>query len=144
MASLAAALVLVLVVGHITQRDGMIPLVDDGTFIAPEHSGLPPGRTYVGRIQPVTRDAIPIQAMPPTYLSGVVTYAPDGRFAKLLMGATRFLSCRDALDDTESAIAKAQERQPPGARTEGVCFPLHTYNYDDVTSVKAGPKSPET
>lgn len=113
-ASIVAAVALVAVVAHITQPGGFIPLADAE------------------------------QSMPPTYLSGVVTYAPDGRFAKLLMGATRFLSCRDALDDTESAIAKAQERQPPGARTEGVCFPLHTYNYDDVTSVKAGPKSPET
>lgn len=88
-------------------------------------------------------DPTPNAGMPPTYLSGVATYAANGRFVKLLMGSTRFLTCRMALDDTETALAKAQEMQPAGARSEGICIPLHTYNYADVSGLN-GPQTDES
>lgn len=70
--------------------------------------------------------------LPPTYLSGVVTYDPDGRYVRLITSTNRFHSCRDALDDTQSAQARAAEFAPPGSRTEGLCIPLHTYSVADL------------
>lgn len=71
-------------------------------------------------------------ALPPTYLSAIVTYDAHGRFVTLVTGSTRFTSCRDALDDTQSALAKHAEYAPKGSRAEGACIPLHTYSAEDL------------
>lgn len=70
--------------------------------------------------------------LPPTYVSGVVTYDVEGHFAKLVTGSTRFLSCREALDDTMSALAKFAEYAPKGSIAEGVCIPVHTHSPADL------------
>lgn len=71
--------------------------------------------------------------LPPMYLSGVATYDTAGRFVALRTGTTRFLSCREALDDARVSLEKAIEYQPKGAHSEGLCVPLHTYNATDLT-----------
>lgn len=69
--------------------------------------------------------------LPPTFLSGVATYDTDQRFVALRTGTTRFLSCREALDDARVSLEKAIEYQPKGARSVGLCIPLHTYTMAD-------------
>lgn len=70
--------------------------------------------------------------LPPMYLSAVVNYDSNRRFTRVVVGSTRFLTCRDALDDTQSALALAAEYAPVGAHAEGICIPLHTYNDADL------------
>lgn len=77
--------------------------------------------------------------LPPTFLSAVAMYAPDGTFVKLEVGNDRFTSCRDALDDTMSAIARASEFAPPGARTIGQCIPIRTYAVRDLMPEQVAP-----
>lgn len=72
------------------------------------------------------------QVFPPMYLSGVVAYDTTRRFTQLKTGRTRFLSCREALDDTQSALALAAEYAPAGSHSEGICIPLHVYNETDL------------
>jgi len=70
--------------------------------------------------------------LPPTFLSAVATYDTEGRFARLLVGSTRFLNCKDALEDTRGALEKAAEFGPAGSRAVGQCIPLKTFNDQDL------------
>lgn len=70
--------------------------------------------------------------LPPTYLSAIATYDKDGRFVALNSGTTRYLSCREALEDARLSLEKAIEYQPNGAHSEGLCIPLHTYASTDL------------
>lgn len=68
----------------------------------------------------------------PTFLSAIAMYDADGRFSALAVGKTRFTSCKDALEDTQPALALAAEHGPKGSRAVGLCIPLHTYNVADL------------
>lgn len=81
-----------------------------------------------------------LNRLPPTFLPGVVLYDAEGKFVRAELGSLRFFSCRDALDDTRSAVQKAMLDAPEGARAIGICLPLHTYNVGDL--VPAAPTSP--
>lgn len=71
-------------------------------------------------------------SLPPRYMSAVATYDTHLRFVALLTGKTFFLSCKEALEDTQTAIAKATELAPLGSRAVGMCLPIPTYSYDDL------------
>lgn len=77
-------------------------------------------------------DIKPSKVLPPRFLSALVTYDPQQRFVKFIAGRTFFLSCRDALADTQTAIAKAIELAPAGSRTIGLCIPIRTYSDLDL------------
>lgn len=80
------------------------------------------------------------QTLPPTYLSGIVAYDVNGRYASIHTSTARYVSCREALEDTASALAKAAEYAPKGAHSEGLCIPIHTYNILDVPYMQKEPE----
>lgn len=70
------------------------------------------------------------QALPPRFLPGVAVYK-DKRFMGLIVGKTVHFSCRDALDATQSAIAKHFEAVD-GSSAIGLCIPVPTYTVADL------------
>jgi len=68
---------------------------------------------------------------PPRFLPGVALYR-DKRFLALQVGKTFSLSCKEALDDTQSAIAKAIENGGPNILAIGLCIPVPTYSPADL------------
>lgn len=78
--------------------------------------------------------ADPGRTLPPTFLPGVLQYDAQGRYVGAAFGSTRFLTCKEALDDTQSAIAKANEVNPQGWLAIGTCLPIPTRNELDLIS----------
>lgn len=69
---------------------------------------------------------------PPRFLPGVALYR-DKRFMALQVGKTFSFTCKDALKDTQSAIAKAIENGGPNILAIGLCIPVPTYDPRDLT-----------
>lgn len=72
----------------------------------------------------------PAATLPPRFLPAVAVYK-DKRFMGLVVGKTVHLSCRDALDATQSAIAKHFEAVD-GSSAIGLCIPVPTYTVADL------------
>lgn len=68
---------------------------------------------------------------PPRFLPAVALYR-DRRFLALQVGKTFSLTCKAALDDTQTAIAKAIENGGPGILAVGLCVPVPTYDPKDL------------
>lgn len=66
---------------------------------------------------------------PPRFLPAVALYR-DNRFIGIQVGTTFSYTCRAALDDTKSTLAKAI---PAGAQVVGLCIPIPTYSVLDLT-----------
>lgn len=69
-------------------------------------------------------------SLPPRFLPGVAVYK-DKRFMGLVVGKTVHATCRDALDATQSAIAKHFEAVD-GSSAIGLCIPVPTYAVADL------------
>lgn len=76
---------------------------------------------------PVTKPAAS-DHQPPRFLSAVAVYR-NNRFAGFSAGKTFFLSCREALEDTQTAVAKGTEK---GLKVIGLCIPIPTYDPADL------------
>lgn len=80
-------------------------------------------------------------SLPPRFLPGVAVYK-DKRFMGLVVGKTVHATCRDALDATQSAIAKHFEAVD-GSSAIGLCIPVPTYAVADlVPPPDSAPKFP--
>ncbi len=77
---------------------------------------------------------------PPRFLPGVALYLSN-RFVTLQVGKTFSFTCKDALADTQTAIANALENGPPGTRAVGLCIPIPTYDPADLAE-GAGEQAP--
>jgi len=77
---------------------------------------------------------------PPRYLPAVALYI-NNRFQAVEVGKTFSFTCKDALDDTSSAIAKAVMNGPPGTKAVGMCIPIPTYDPADLAE-GAGQQEP--
>lgn len=77
---------------------------------------------------------------PPRFLPAVALYI-NRRFVKMEVGRLFQITCKDALDDTRTAIAKANENGPPGTLAIGLCIPVPTYDPADL-SEGAGQQEP--
>lgn len=72
-----------------------------------------------------------VKPLPPQFFSGIITYR-NGHIGALLVSSDRFLSCADALRDTNSALAKVLESAPDGAAAKGICIPVPTLDESDL------------
>lgn len=68
--------------------------------------------------------------LPHLFLPAVAVYK-DKRFLGLVVGKTIHLSCRDALDATQSAIAKHFEAVD-GSTAIGLCIPVQAFSVADL------------
>lgn len=71
---------------------------------------------------------------PPTFLPGVALYV-NHRFVKLIVGSTRFTSCHEAVQDTQTVLEKYLESE--GQSAIGMCVPIPTYSPQDLVSQDA-------
>lgn len=79
--------------------------------------------------------------LPHLFLPAVAVYK-DKRFLGLVVGKTIHLSCRDALDATQSAIAKHFEAVD-GSTAIGLCIPVQAFSVADLVPPElATPKFP--
>lgn len=74
-----------------------------------------------------------VRVGPHVFYSGVALYMnqhPNG----LLVSKDRFLSCKEALDDTRSAISRTlvPGEAPEGATAIGVCIPVPIFDPSDL------------
>lgn len=69
-------------------------------------------------------------ALPHRFLPAVAVYK-DKRFMGLVVGKTVHMTCRDALEATQSAIAKHFEAVD-GSSAIGLCIPIATYSVADL------------
>jgi hypothetical protein len=77
---------------------------------------------------------------PPRFLPAVALYI-NNRFQAVQVGKDFQFTCKAALDDTASAIAKAVENGPPGTKAVGFCIPIPTYDPADLAEGQ-GQKEP--
>lgn len=68
---------------------------------------------------------------PHVFYAGVALYLNKHPIG-LAVSKDRFLSCRDALDDTRSIIAKVEEEGDSTHSAIGVCIPIPVYDASDL------------
>lgn len=74
-------------------------------------------------------------ATPHVFYAGVATYI-DKHPVGLFVSKDRFLSCREALDDTQSALAKIGEDGDGSHSGVGVCIPVPVFDPADMIPVQ--------
>lgn len=72
-----------------------------------------------------------VKQNPPQFFSGIVTYR-NNHIQRLFVSSDRFLTCTDALRDTNSALAKLLGEAPDGAAAKGLCIPVPTLDVSDL------------
>jgi hypothetical protein len=111
---------------------------------------------WIVRGRPCRRDAIrcaahaqdptpkftpaPADHQPPSFLPAIALYTVDGHFVALEVGKTFSFSCKEALADTQTTLAKATTLS--SHKAVGLCIPIPTYNAADLIPSKEPPKAP--